>query len=196
MPQRLRAARLVAALIAAGAIAGTALAVDPSASPSSSPAGSDPAAASAALASSDASASASVEPSVAATPSPSTAPASLPSASAGPQTAQEPEAEGPPSAERVADIVGRLQAAGIPATAAQVQGLAGQVGLGGAVRTLAFAHASGKTPAQIVAMFQSGIGWGRLARELHLSIGPGIGWIMGHGHANGHGNANPKSPTP
>jgi hypothetical protein len=87
--------------------------------------------------------------------------------------------------------VGRLTDAGIPATAAQVQDLAGKVGAGGAVRVLAFAQASGKTPAQIVAMFQSGKGWGQIDHELNLSIGPGIGWIMGHGHGQGH-DKNPK----
>jgi hypothetical protein len=91
-------------------------------------------------------------------------------------------ADGPPSAAKIADVVGRLTAAGIPATAAQVEELAGKAGLGGAVRVLAFAKASGKTPAEILAMFQSGKGWGQIDHELNLSIGPGIGWIMGHGH--------------
>jgi hypothetical protein len=90
--------------------------------------------------------------------------------------------------------VDRLKEAGIPATATQVGDLAGKVGVGGAVRVLAFAQASGKTPAQILAMFQSGKGWGQIDHELNLSIGPGIGWIMGHGH--GHGQGHDKNPKP
>jgi len=96
--------------------------------------------------------------------------------------AETEDEDGPPSASKVADIVGRLTAAGIPATAAQVQDLAGKVGVGGAVRVLAFAKASGKTPAAILALRQSGKGWGQIKHDLNLSIGPGIGWIMGNGH--------------
>jgi hypothetical protein len=52
------------------------------------------------------------------------------------------------------------------------------------VRTMAFAQASGKTPAQIVAMFEAGKGWGEIDHKLNLSIGPGIGWIMSGGHSS------------
>jgi hypothetical protein len=52
------------------------------------------------------------------------------------------------------------------------------------VRVYAFAHASGKTPAEILAMFQGGMGWGEIDHQLNLSIGPGIGWIMGNGGGN------------
>ncbi len=83
----------------------------------------------------------------------------------------------------------RLKDAGITATPAQVSDLAGKVGVGGAVRVFAFAHAGGKTPAQILAMREAGKGWGQIKHELKLSIGPGIGWIMGNGHG-------PKGPKP
>ena len=99
--------------------------------------------------------------------------------------------EVPPSADEVARIVGKLKDAGITATAAQVTDLAGKAGVGGAVRVFAFAQASGKTPAQILAMRQAGKGWGQIKHELNLSIGPGIGWIMGNGHGQGH-NKPPK----
>jgi hypothetical protein len=96
-----------------------------------------------------------------------------------------------PSDADLTRIVGRLAAAGIVATPDQLKTLATQVGLGGAVRVLAFADASGKTPDEIVAMFKGGMGWGPIARELKLTIGPGIGWIMGNGQAKheaaGHG---------
>ena len=79
----------------------------------------------------------------------------------------------------------RLKAAGIPTTAAAFAKVADQAGVGGAVRVFAFAQASGKTPDEIVAMFKGGLGWGRIAKMLDLSIGPGIGRIMGHGHGAG-----------
>lgn len=108
-----------------------------------------------------------------------------PEASDAPEASEAPEApegsEGPPSADEIARIINRLKAAGITATASELTDLAAKVGVGGAVRVFAFAHASGKTPAEIVAMFESGKGWGQIKKELNLSIGPGIGWIMGHG---------------
>ena len=87
----------------------------------------------------------------------------------------------------------RLTAAGIPTSAAAFARVADQVGVGGAVRVFAFAEASGKTPDEIVAMFKGGLGWGRIATTLDLSIGPGIGWIMGQGH--GAGGAKSKDKT-
>ena len=197
----IRGAVAIAALVL---LAGTVLAADPSSSPSSSPDAS--AAASAATSTSpSAPAVASAEASTAPAASADTKQSEPPEASKAPEASEPPEAseapeaaeapdteDGPPSAEEIARIVGRLTDAGIPATAAQVQDLAGKVGVGGAVRVLAFAQASGKTPAQIVAMFQSGKGWGQIDHELKLSIGPGIGWIMGHGHGKGHD----KGPKP
>jgi len=111
-----------------------------------------------------------------------------PEASEAPDASEAPEAGsdesgGAPSAAELARIVDRLKAAGITTDASALGDLAGKVGVGGAVRVLAFAHASGKTPAEILAMFQSGKGWGQIDHELGLSIGPGIGWIMGRGGA-------------
>lgn len=178
------------ALVVLLLVAGTALAVDPSGSPSASPESSANASASAA-ASTPQSASPKAAATAAAT---SEAPESseAPEASDAPEAAESDSSDGPPSADEVARIVGLLKGAGITATAAQLTDLAGKVGTGGAVRVLAFAHASGKTPAQILAMFQGGKGWGQIDHELGLSIGPGIGWIMGHGHGQGHGKG-PKN---
>jgi hypothetical protein len=168
-------------------VAGTALAVGPSASPSASPESSASAAASAS------SAPPSASPRAAATASAKAKASEAPDASEAPEVAESPDgSDGPPSADEIARIVGLLKDAGITATAAQLQDLAGKVGVGGAVRVYAFAHASGKTPAQILALFQSGKGWGQIDHELGLSIGPGIGWIMGHGHGQGHGKG-PKN---
>jgi hypothetical protein len=106
-------------------------------------------------------------------------------ASEAPEASDAPEAPegsgGPPSADELARIVDKLKAAGITTTASDLSDLAAKVGVGGAVRVLAFAHARGKTPAEILAMFQSGKGWGEIDHELGLSVGPGIGWIMGNG---------------
>jgi hypothetical protein len=88
----------------------------------------------------------------------------------------------PPSAAEVTQLLAKLKAAGLTATAAEFNALVAKVGVGGAVRSIAFAQASGKTADQIVAMFQAGQGWGELKHTLNLSIGPGIGWIMGGGH--------------
>lgn len=111
-----------------------------------------------------------------------------PDASEEPDESEGPEApegsEGPPSADELARVVDKLQAVGISATASDLADLSAKVGLGGAVRVYAFAHASGKTPAEILAMFQGGKGWGEIDHELNLSIGPGIGWIMGNGGGN------------
>ena len=167
-------------------VAGTALAVGPSASPSASPESSASAAASAS------SAPPSASPRAAATAPAKSKASEAPDASEAPEAESNDSSDGPPSADEIARIVGLLKDAGINATAAQLQDLAGKVGVGGAVRVYAFAHASGKTPAQILAMFQAGKGWGQIDHELGLSIGPGIGWIMGHGHGQGHGKG-PKN---
>jgi hypothetical protein len=203
---RASAIRGAVAVVALVLLAGTVLAADPSAPPSGSPdasaAGSATTSASpgeSALASAVASTApaASEEPTESESESPEaseTPEASEPAKS--PEAAEAPETEdGPPSADEIARIVGRLQNAGIPATAAQVGDLAGKVGVGGAVRVLAFAQASGKTPAQILALFEAGKGWGQIDHELNLSIGPGIGWIMGNGHGKGHDkHSKPQAP--
>lgn len=115
-----------------------------------------------------------------------------PEASESPEAAESPDAS--PSPANVDRIVARLAAAGITTTSADFSALAAKVGVGGAVRVLNFAHTSGKTPDEIVAMFQGGMGWGQIVRELKLDIGPGIGSIMGKGHAkSGDHVKNPKA---
>jgi hypothetical protein len=93
---------------------------------------------------------------------------------------QTPDAS--PSPTNLARIVERLEAAGITTTVDELGDLAAIVGVGGAVRVLLFADAADMTPAEIVAMFESGKGWGVIARELALDINPGIGSVMGNGH--------------
>jgi hypothetical protein len=93
-------------------------------------------------------------------------------------------ADASPSPENLARIVERLGDAGITTTADDLAALAATVGVGGAIRVLRFAEASGKTPAEILALRDAGKGWGVIARELDLAIGPGNGSVMGKG--NGH----------
>jgi hypothetical protein len=188
---------LVVLLFAATAV----FAVDPSGSPSASATAS-----AAASASAEPSGSAGASPSLSASPSASVSPATAPVATGAPKASEKPEGSeapeaaeksdedgnAPPSADQIARIVGKLKDVGITATAAQLQDLASMVGMGGAVRVFAFAQASGKTPAQILAMHEAGKGWGQIKHELNLSIGPGIGWIMGNGHGHGNGKG-PKN---
>ena len=73
--------------------------------------------------------------------------------------------------------------------------MAAKYGVGGAVRLEAWADATGKSVTELGAMFDGGMGWGAIAKQLEhadssLHLSPGIGWIMGHGHGNGHANGN------
>ena len=89
------------------------------------------------------------------------------------------------SAANLDRIVGLLADAGITTTADELKTLADQFGVGGAVRILEFAHDSGKTSAEVVAMRQAGDGWGKIRKSLGLTGSSGIGKIMG-GHGKGH----------
>jgi hypothetical protein len=109
---------------------------------------------------------------------------------------QQPEA--PPGAEDLAHAVDRLGAAGIDTDADQLQALSAEYGLGGAVRLLAWADATGMSLADLRAMRDDGAGWGQMAGE--LGVNPGIGSIMGqgagaaaeHGPENAPGQQKPK----
>ena len=89
------------------------------------------------------------------------------------------------STQNLDRIVKLLGDAGITTTSADLKALADQVGVGGAVRVLEFANESGKAPADIVAMFKAGEGWGRIRKDLTLTGSSGIGRIMG-GHGKDH----------
>jgi hypothetical protein len=100
------------------------------------------------------------------------------------------EPEAPPSAEDVTHAVDRLAAAGIDATSERLQALAADYGLGGAIRLMAWADATGKSLANLQAMRDGGAGWGQIAHDLGVS--PGLGSIMGQGAeaASEHGPEN------
>jgi len=99
----------------------------------------------------------------------------------------EAQAEGV-SAENVDRIVGLLADAGIETDADAFTALATDLGVGGAVRALAWADATadaadGATTAdEIATMRADGMGWGVIRKELdpdgELGLHPGIGWIM------------------
>ena len=130
------------------------------------------------------------EPAETASPKPekSPQPEKSPDADEARDADEAPDADGTPSAANLARIVERLADARITTTADELSALAAKVGVGGAIRVLRFAEASGKTPAEILALFGSGKGWGVIVRELKLDIGPGNGFVMGKGH--GHDSAS------
>jgi hypothetical protein len=115
-----------------------------------------------------------------------------PVAPAASQAAEE-EADAPPSAEALAHAQERLEASGVTVDAAELEGLAGRYGLGGAVRVMAWAEESGTSVADIGAMRdgdgtpESVMGWGQIAKD--LGVHPGIGSIMGRGGGNGRDDA-------
>ena len=80
-------------------------------------------------------------------------------------------------AEELAHAVDRLKATGIEATSDQLQSLSADYGLGGAVRLLAWADATGMSLADLRALRDDGAGWGQIAHDLGVS--PGIGSVMG-----------------
>jgi hypothetical protein len=108
------------------------------------------------------------------------------------------EPEAPPGAEDLAHAVDRLKASGVQATSDQLQSLSADYGLGGAVRLLAWADATGMSLADLRAMRDDGAGWGQMAHDLGVS--PGIGTIMGeggdaseeHGRDSAPGQQQPK----
>ena len=101
--------------------------------------------------------------------------------------------EAPPTAEDLTHAADRLRASGVTVDDAQLADLASRYGIGGATRVLAWAADPDDevTVESITAMRDgdgtegSGMGWGRIARELGLK--PGLGTIMGNGGGNGHG---------
>lgn len=101
------------------------------------------------------------------------------------EASEAPEAEEAeaPTGDVVALAVTKLQIAGITTTPQVVRELAAKYGLGGAVRIITWANASGKTVNEIAALREAGKGWGQIAKEFGLS--PGVGPIMNGGHGKG-----------
>ncbi len=103
--------------------------------------------------------------------------------------------EGPPSGDRVQRMVDDLAAVDISVDPALAADYAARYGIGGAMRLLAWADASGRSADEIAGLFDSGIGWGDIRRQLQesnpeLDLHPGIGWIMREARGNGVGREN------
>jgi hypothetical protein len=106
-----------------------------------------------------------------------------------------PTEEGPPTAEDLAHAADRLRAKGFTVDDAVLSDLAAAYGVGGAVRLIAWSSDPdvGMTIDELRAMRDgdgtegSGMGWGRIAKE--LGVHPGIGSIMGNGGGHGRENA-------
>lgn len=103
-----------------------------------------------------------------------------------------------PSAKLLDRIVENFANLDIETDADTVAGLAADYGVGGAVRIVSWADAAGVDPSEITDMFDSGMGWGQIVKELNatddsLDLSPGIGHVMSNGHGNGgdhpHGNS-------
>jgi hypothetical protein len=110
-------------------------------------------------------------------------------------------ADGAPSDKLLGRLVDRLADAGIDSDAETLAALAADYGVGGAVRLVTWADASGMDASELAAMFDSGLGWGAIAHQLmeddpSLDLSPGIGWVIGKGHANGHGQATAEAHRP
>ena len=111
-----------------------------------------------------------------------------------PSVADSSKPEAPASPAELSHAVDRLGAQGITTTTGDLGALADKYGLGGAVRLMAWAKKTGKTVAELSAMRDAGKGWGQIAKDLGVS--PGIGWIMGNGHAGGHAGGSGKDTAP
>ena len=109
--------------------------------------------------------------------------------------AQDDEADAPPTAEELAHAADRLRASDITVDDAVLSDLATRYGVGGAVRVLAWsADADDDVSVESITAMRdgdgtegSGMGWGRIAKE--LGFHPGIGSIMGNGGGHGRDNA-------
>ena len=118
-----------------------------------------------------------------------------PTASEPARVAQDGEEDAPPTAEELAHAADRLRAHDITVDDAVLNDLATRYGLGGAVRVMAWAADPDDdvTVESITAMRDgdgtegSGMGWGRLGKQ--LGFHPGIGSIMGNGGGHGRDNA-------
>jgi hypothetical protein len=103
----------------------------------------------------------------------------------GPATASHEEPDAPPTADELAHAVERLAASEIEVTSDELSALAADYGLGGAIRLLAWADATGMSVVELRALRDDGAGWGQMAKDLPGDVHPGIGTIMGQGGDHG-----------
>jgi len=103
-----------------------------------------------------------------------------------------------PSEKLLDRIVENFSNEGVDTDAETVKQLAADYGVGGAVRIISWADAAGVDPSEITDLFDSGMGWGQIAKQLNAdhqdaNVSPGIGHVMsggtGHGNTGDHGNS-------
>ena len=116
-------------------------------------------------------------------------PAASPSEDEGPSVDEDANEGGDAINDAAAQaIVDRLAANGLHTDVATLRDLAARYGVGGAVRLIGWADASGKTLVELRAMRDGGSGWGQMAHELGLH--PGIGtWMRDATAADGGSDA-------
>ena len=105
-----------------------------------------------------------------------------------------------PSSKLLDRIVENFANDGVETDADTVAGLAADYGVGGAVRIISWADAAGVDPSEITDMFDSGMGWGQIAKQLNTdhedaNLSPGIGHVMSNGHGN-TGNHGKSADAP
>ena len=116
-----------------------------------------------------------------------------PSADRQPAQVTQDEEDTPPTAEEIAHAADRLRAKEIAVDDAVFNELVTAYGIGGAVRVMAWSNGDPGVIDQIRRMRDgdgtedSGMGWGRIAKD--LGVNPGIGSIMGNGGGHGRDNA-------
>jgi hypothetical protein len=116
-----------------------------------------------------------------------------PSAPSQPAQVTQDEAHAPPPADEMASEGDRLRADEIAVDDAVFDELVAAYGVGGAVRIMAWSNGDSAVIADIRAKRDgngtegSGMGWGRIAKD--MGVNPGIGSIMGNGGGHGRDNA-------
>jgi hypothetical protein len=116
-----------------------------------------------------------------------------PSAPSQPAQVTQDEEDAPPTADEIAHAAERLRANEITVDDAVFNELVTVYGVGGAVRIMAWSKGDSNVIADIRAKRDgdgtegSGMGWGRIAKDMGVS--PGIGSIMGNGGGHGRDNA-------
>ena len=116
-----------------------------------------------------------------------------PSAPSQPAQVTQDEEDAPPTADEIAHAAERLRANRITVDAAVFNELVTAYGVGGAVRIMAWSNGDLDVIADIRRKRDgdgtegSGMGWGRIAKE--MGVNPGIGSIMGNGGGHGRDNA-------
>ena len=116
-----------------------------------------------------------------------------PSAPSQPGQVTQDEEDAPPTADEIAHAAERLRAKEITVDDAVFNELVTAYGVGGAVRIMAWSNGDPAVIADIRAKRDgdgtegSGMGWGRIAKD--MGVNPGIGSIMGNGGGHGRDNA-------